>query len=53
MTIEEYEKTFLEILRYVRYIKDKEKIHRLLRGFLHSTKIKLKRQFGRSKYLYD
>jgi hypothetical protein len=41
MTMEEYERKFLELLRYVDFIKDeKVKIHRFLSGLPSFTRIK-------------
>jgi hypothetical protein len=62
MTMEEYEKKFLELLRYVSYIKDeKEKIQRFLSGFptFYKDKIQfdepktLEETIRKAKYLYD
>jgi hypothetical protein len=62
MTMEEYEKKFLELLRYVDFIKDeKVKIHRFLSGFpsFYKDKIQfdepktLEEAMRKSKYLYE
>jgi hypothetical protein len=62
MTMEEYENKFLEILRYVDFIKDeKMKIQRLLSGFpsFYKDKIQfeepntLEESMRKDKYLYE
>jgi hypothetical protein len=62
MTIEEYEKKFLELLRYVDFIKDeKVKIKRFLSGFpsFYKDKIQfdepenLEESMTKAKYLYE
>jgi hypothetical protein len=50
MTLEEYEKNFLELLRYVGYIKDEQvKIQRFLSGYFSFYKDKI--QFDEPKTL--
>ena len=61
-TMEEYANKFLELLRYVRYIKDeKVKIHHFFSGFPQSYKDRiefyeprtLEEAIGKAKYFYD
>ena len=52
MTMEAYEKSFLELLKYVNFIKDdKVKIHRFLSDLPDSCKDKI--QYDRPKTLID
>jgi hypothetical protein len=62
MTMDEYEKKFLEILRYMDFIRDeKVKIHRFLSGFTSFYKEKiqfdeprtLEESIRKDKYLYE
>jgi len=60
MTMEEYEKKLLDMLRYVDFIKDeKVKIHRSLSGFPSKDKIQfdepknMNEAMRKAKYLYE